>query len=158
MADVTLHIDDPATRISVKTMLEAAGHRIVPGTSEIVVSDLNDPAVLRANEIPTLVLCTAAELPRAVSAMRRGVFGYVFLPLQPGEVEVMVERALSWRTPEPKPESEALQDGSVATLADIEREHVLRVLRACKFNRSEAARVLGIGRNTLWRKLRQYKR
>lgn len=42
------------------------------------------------------------------------------------------------------------------TLAEIEREHVLHVLEACGGAQVEAARVLGIGRNTLWRKLRSY--
>jgi two-component system response regulator HydG len=45
---------------------------------------------------------------------------------------------------------------SLPTLAEIEREHVLRVLDACGGNQHHAARVLGIGRNTLWRKLRGY--
>jgi DNA-binding protein Fis len=39
------------------------------------------------------------------------------------------------------------------TLATIERMHVERVLAACGGNQSEAARRLGIGRNTLARKL-----
>lgn len=42
------------------------------------------------------------------------------------------------------------------TLVDVEREHVLGVLDACGGSQSDAARVLGIGRNTLWRKLRNY--
>lgn len=42
------------------------------------------------------------------------------------------------------------------TLADVEREHVLTVLEACRGSQTEAARVLGIGRNTLWRKLRAW--
>ena len=41
-------------------------------------------------------------------------------------------------------------------LAEVEREHVLRVLDACGGSQVEAARVLGIARNTLWRKLRGY--
>ena len=41
-------------------------------------------------------------------------------------------------------------------LADIEREHILHVLEACGGSQSAAARALGIGRNTLWRKLRTY--
>ena len=45
---------------------------------------------------------------------------------------------------------------SVRPLADVEREHVLRVLNACGGSHVEAARALGIGRNTLWRKLRTY--
>jgi DNA-binding NtrC family response regulator len=41
-------------------------------------------------------------------------------------------------------------------LADVEREHILHVLDACDGSQSEAARVLGVARNTLWRKLRSY--
>ncbi len=41
-------------------------------------------------------------------------------------------------------------------LAEVEREHILGVLEACGGSHVEAARVLGIGRNTLWRKLRAY--
>ncbi len=46
--------------------------------------------------------------------------------------------------------------GPLRPLADVEREHVLRVLEACGGSHVEAARALGIGRNTLWRKLRRY--
>jgi two-component system response regulator HydG len=46
--------------------------------------------------------------------------------------------------------------GSLRTLADVEREHILAVLSACGGCHAEAARVLGIGRNTLWRKLARY--
>ncbi|MBI4956946.1 MAG: sigma-54-dependent Fis family transcriptional regulator [Myxococcales bacterium] len=44
----------------------------------------------------------------------------------------------------------------VRPLAEVEREHVLRVLDACGGSQSEAARRLGLGRNTLWRKVRSY--
>ncbi len=42
------------------------------------------------------------------------------------------------------------------SLLEVEREHILRVLDACQGSQAEAARVLGIGRNTLWRRLRSY--
>jgi Nif-specific regulatory protein len=42
------------------------------------------------------------------------------------------------------------------TLDEVEREHVLRTLAAAGGNRSRAADLLGIGRNTLLRKLKQY--
>ncbi len=42
------------------------------------------------------------------------------------------------------------------TLAEVERAHVLRVLERCGGSQTEAARALGIGRNTLWRKLRAW--
>jgi two-component system response regulator HydG len=41
-------------------------------------------------------------------------------------------------------------------LAEVERAHVLATLEACGGSQAEAARALGIGRTTLWRKLRQY--
>jgi DNA-binding NtrC family response regulator len=44
--------------------------------------------------------------------------------------------------------------GPLTTLAEAEREHILRVLDACGGSQADAARVLAIGRNTLWRKLR----
>ncbi len=42
------------------------------------------------------------------------------------------------------------------TLAEIEKEHVLRVVDACAGNLAAAARVLGIDRSTLVRKLRRW--
>jgi two-component system response regulator HydG len=44
------------------------------------------------------------------------------------------------------------------SLAEVEREHILMVLRACQGQQAHAARVLGIARNTLWRKLEEYRR
>jgi DNA-binding NtrC family response regulator len=42
------------------------------------------------------------------------------------------------------------------SLADVEREHIRRVLALHGANATTAARQLGISRTTLWRKLRQY--
>ena len=39
------------------------------------------------------------------------------------------------------------------TLEEIERRHVLRVLEACNSNRTDAAKILGLDRKTLYRKL-----
>jgi DNA-binding NtrC family response regulator len=47
-------------------------------------------------------------------------------------------------------------DGALLTLEEAERRHILRVLEACGGQQLDAARVLGIGRTTLWRKLKTY--
>jgi two-component system response regulator HydG len=52
-------------------------------------------------------------------------------------------------------------DASEATpkprrLEDVEREHILGTLDAYAWNQARAAEALGIGRNTLWRKLKDY--
>jgi DNA-binding NtrC family response regulator len=43
-----------------------------------------------------------------------------------------------------------------ATLEDLEREHILRVLGESEGNRERAAAILGISSRTLYRKLREY--
>jgi DNA-binding NtrC family response regulator len=42
------------------------------------------------------------------------------------------------------------------TLADAERNHILQTLERFGRNHSSAAGALGIGRTTLWRKLKEY--
>src|SRR5215813_8526017 len=48
------------------------------------------------------------------------------------------------------------QKAPLRKLADVEREHVMAVLEACGGQQIQAARILGIGRTTLWRKLQGY--
>jgi len=45
---------------------------------------------------------------------------------------------------------------TLPTLEELERRHIERAISACGGNLSQAARVLGIGRTTLYRKLEQY--
>jgi len=42
-------------------------------------------------------------------------------------------------------------------LAQVEARHVRHVLEKVNYNQSEAAKILGISRSTLWRKIKQYK-
>jgi DNA-binding NtrC family response regulator len=46
--------------------------------------------------------------------------------------------------------------GKSRTLSEIERDHIKDVLETCDWNQERAASQLGIGRTTLWRKLRKY--
>ncbi|OEO31474.1 sigma-54-dependent Fis family transcriptional regulator [Devosia insulae DS-56] len=48
------------------------------------------------------------------------------------------------------------QSGEVAALADVERELIVFALRHYGYRMSRVARALGIGRSTLYRKLREY--
>ncbi len=41
-------------------------------------------------------------------------------------------------------------------LDEVEKRHVLRVLDACHGNRTEAAKILGVDRKTLYRRLLRY--
>ena len=58
----------------------------------------------------------------------------------------------------PPEQVDHVHDGSTLTLQAMERRHVDAVLRRVRGNRAAAARLLGIDRNTLVRKLRQWER
>ncbi|MBI4369334.1 MAG: sigma-54-dependent Fis family transcriptional regulator [Elusimicrobia bacterium] len=87
------------------------------------------------------------------------------------ELEHMIERALimasspviamddlppELHTKKPPEAAPAAGDRGRMTLEDIEKTHILETLKSCQGNQVQAAKVLGIGRNTLWRKLRAY--
>lgn len=147
MARVQLSIDDPANLITLRAILEADGHTIGDTDPQVFITDDTFRSIERSRSLPTLLLARAAEIREAVTAMRQGVFGYIFLPFQPGEAGLMVRRALGDFRAETPPE--------LVPLEDIELRHIRSVLRQCKGNQGKAAHVLGIGRNTLWRKLKR---
>ena len=47
-------------------------------------------------------------------------------------------------------------DEAALTLAEVEKQHILHTLERLGDNRKATAKALGIGENTLWRKLRSY--
>ena len=59
-------------------------------------------------------------------------------------------------TAAPQETGRAAEPSTLLPLAEVERQHILRVLEAVTGNRTAAAKVLGIGRNTLSRKLKDY--
>ena len=56
------------------------------------------------------------------------------------------------------PASTADDSRDTLTLAEVEREHILRVVKRHHGNVGKAAKTLGISRTTLWRKLNDYGR
>jgi len=156
MALIGLHINDPANRLTLKAMLELEGHRILEGDvgTPLIITDELDRASDRVSaETTVLVLCTSEDVGRAVEGMKKGVFGYIFLPFQPGEAGLMVPRAGGG--PGAEAQDAPAGDAPLRRLEDVESDYILGVLRRCKNNQARAARILGIGRNTLWRKLRK---
>lgn len=146
MGRVKLHIEDPALRVTLETILRSGGHEIANADADVVIAGSAEDAIRAAQHGPALVVAAAGDIPEAVRAMRQGVYGYIFLPLQPGETDIMVQRAIGGGVTKEEPE--------LLSLPEVERRHIEKVLRHCRHNRTEAARILGIGRNTLWRKLR----
>ncbi|MFH1723881.1 MAG: sigma-54 dependent transcriptional regulator [Elusimicrobiota bacterium] len=80
------------------------------------------------------------------------------------ELEHAVERAVILAAGEeirpedlpPEVRSAGFGGDAVRPLREVEKEHILTTLDACGGNQGEAAKRLKIGRNTLWRKLKEY--
>ena len=153
MARIRLEIEDSAQRMTLKAMLEAGGHTIAPEDPEVVFNDSIEGALSKPAGVPTIVLATASQIPDAVRAMRKGIWGYLFVPLQASEAGLVVQRALASQARGEVKEADAVE--AMRTLEQVELDYIREVVRACKHNQARAARVLGIGRNTLWRKLKK---
>jgi two-component system, response regulator RegA len=128
-------------------------------TPEYAVADLRMPGrsglelvrELRALDPTTriVVLTGYGSIATAVEAVRLGAVHYLTKPADLEEIIAALDRGGQTQDA-PEPPSE------VATLARIEWEHINRVLTDCGGNISQAARLLGLHRRSLQRKLAKY--
>ena len=95
---------------------------------------------------------TIADLPpHFVSAARLGGDAGA----QDGEVDSLSQTSdAGIALPQERP-AHLRVDGSFATLAELEAAHIRRVLDHCRGNKTKAARSLGIGRTTMYRKIEE---
>jgi two-component system response regulator RegA len=128
---------------------------------ELAVVDLRMPGaggldVVRGlHEIdPTtriVVLTGYGSIATAVEAMRLGAVHYVAKPADADDLLAAFARA------EPAPPDDVPDaERPVPSLARVEWEHINRVLADCHGNVSQAARLLGLHRRSLQRKLAKY--
>jgi len=99
----------------------------------------------------TVVLTGFGSIATALDAVRRGAVHYLTKPATVDEILAAFERGAG---DEGAPEPRSLE--SVPTLARVEWEHINRVLAECGGNISHAARLLGIHRRSLQRKLAKH--
>ncbi len=113
----------------------------MPGASGLeLVKSLRD----RLPETEVVMLTGHGSISTAVEAMRYGARNYLTKPADADQV-LAAFRDTPPETAAPMP--------PVASLDDIEWEHIQRVLRECDGNVTHAARLLGMHRRSLQRKL-----
>ncbi|MCG8420630.1 MAG: sigma-54 dependent transcriptional regulator [Proteobacteria bacterium] len=72
------------------------------------------------------------------------------------EVADFETRAVPAPSAGPSGEDDPVGPDELISLDEVERIHILRVLRACSGQKTKASAILGINRTTLWKKLRLY--
>jgi two-component system response regulator RegA len=113
----------------------------LPGESGLaVVRDLKalDPSTV------VVVLTGYGSIATAVESIKLGAASYLTKPADADQI------VAAFAGVQPSPETE------VPSLARVEWEHIQRVLADCSGNISQAARLLGIHRRSLQRKLLKY--
>jgi two-component system, response regulator RegA len=104
----------------------------------------NDP------EVAIIMLTGYGSIATAVTATRLGVTDYISKPADAEQILAAYNKSVR----QSSVASTAMP--SVPSLARVEWEHIQRVLHDCTGNISQAARLLGIHRRSLQRKLEKY--
>jgi len=135
-----------------------------------VISLAIPPLRERREDIPPLVYHFIRQFNSgagyAVEGVRQDALDRLVDHPWPGNVrqlENVVERAVILRkaglvqpSDLPSEISDATAGDSGRSLDEVERQHILQLLEECGGNRSRVARILGISRRTVYRKLLQY--
>lgn len=143
---------------------------------DVVVTDIRMPSVdgielcarvVRNYNVPVVVMTAFGETQAAVNALRAEAVDFITKPFSVAAVTEAVARALDRgrdrsRIKKLSPSADADSDevaeraAEAASLDDLQREHMEKVLRAVGGNKAEAARVLGIDRATLYRRMKRF--
>jgi two-component system response regulator RegA len=130
-------VDPPEHAVVDLRMPGLSGLDVVQGLKDAVASTI------------VVVLTGYRSIATAVEAVRRGAAHYLTKPADADEIVAAFSRA---GAPAGAPQDET----QPASLARVEWEHINRVLADCGGNVSQAARLLGIHRRSLQRKLSKY--
>jgi len=138
---------------------QQALERAVRESPEFAVVDLKMPgmgglelvqSLRRIDEATRIVVLTGyGSIATAVEAVKLGATHYLSKPSNLDDIIAAFERS------EGRAEIGELSEADVPSLARVEWEHIHRVLQDCGGNISKAARLLGLHRRSLQRKLQR---
>lgn len=111
--------------------------------------DLTKRIKKRSARIEVLIADERPTIPAAVAAIKAGAINYLEKPLN----QVMLESAIAQAF-----DAYRNFQGSVKPLDELERQAIEDALAQAEGDKIEAARLLSIGKTTLYRKLREYER
>ena len=98
-------------------------------------------------DLPVIMITAWGTIPLAVETMNYGAVDFITKPWSNADLIAKVKKALNDRELEARSE----------TLDEMEREAIKQALRRCDGNLTEAARQLGITRQSLYRRIEKFK-
>ena len=170
--------DDSAVRTSISLALKRAGYDPLPVSTEadaltavrdervqLAVLDMNltltttgrqGIEILRKFRIlrpdmPVIMLTAWGTIPLTVEALNYGAVDFMTKPWSNEDLISKVRQGLE------RSETERKARDHTETLDEMEREAILAALKRCGGNMSDAAKQLGITRQSLYRRLEKYK-
>lgn len=176
-ADIRQALDEVLGDFGYETRCCASGIealRTIDSTDfDVIVTDLRMPSldgialcerIARNHNVPVIVMTAFGETQAAVDALRADAVDFIVKPFTSETVAEAVRRAAALgrerrrvkRLPGIDPEPRSGIREEEASLDHLQREHIDKVLRAVGGNKAEAARVLGIDRATLYRRMKRF--
>ena len=168
--------DDNAIRLSIGLMLKQAGYAHEAVSTEdkalravrrddisLVILDMNLTLTttgrqgldmlrkirILAPKVPVIMLSAWGTVPLVVEGMGYGAVDFVSKPWSNSDFLSKIEKAFAAAAREAEAER-------ARTLDDVEREAIVKALREAGNNLSTAARILGISRQSLYRRMDKY--
>ena len=142
--DIIVRTDDPSLPEDLENLAGRAAARIRQDSGLDVIATIKE----RSPETVVIVLTGYGSIATAVKATKLGATAYLTKPVDADEIE---RALLGDDTDEDIPIPDEFQ-----SLYRHEREYIEYVLAECEGNISQAARRLGLHRQSLQRKLRKY--
>ncbi|MDE6277657.1 MAG: response regulator [Muribaculaceae bacterium] len=169
--------DDKSIRLSISLMLKQAGLEFEAVSTEdeamaavrrpdveLVILDMNLTLAttgrqgidmlqgirILAPEVPVIMLSAWATVPLAVEGMSHGAVDFVTKPWSNRDFMAKIRTALK------RAEESAARTKAVDTLDNTEREAIAKALKQTDGNLSDAARLLGITRQSLYRRMEKF--
>ena len=145
MTRILLVEDEPVIRAELARMLRRAGHEVqeaedvpaalqrVPRSFDLVLTDVRLPGesgdmlLDHAGDIPVILMTAFGSVSSAVDAMKRGAVDYLTKPIDPAELLLVVQRALSRRAPRVRVEPVDATAPGIVGSSQVMRDVLTRV-------------------------------
>lgn len=168
---------DPSQLAATKTSLDRAGfltitaanpqdalEKVRLGLCRVVLADgkfsaidgvaFVEKALQNSPAVHVLLMSATHSVDAAIEAIKHGAYDFLCKPLDyPRLMKTLDEIAAHIEKPQPSGVS-AGENWRPLPLSEMRRIHIERVLETCNGNRVRAARMLGIGRTSLYRFLK----